>query len=101
MRGKETQRAVTPVVLQPPGDHEVIVDMLVDRQELDRSDAKRLEVVDDCWMASTEVRPTQFFRHIRMTFRQALDVGFVDDRFQQRGARKFITLPIELTVDHD
>ena len=52
-------------------------------------------------MRGAEVRSTQVFRHIGMTFRQALDVRFVDDGLLQRCARPAVVSPIERGVDHN
>ncbi len=46
VRREETDRVVAPVVAQPALDQLRVVHELVDRQELDRRDAERAEVVD-------------------------------------------------------
>ena len=42
VRREVADRAVAPVVRQPPVDQERLVDDVVDRQQLDRGDAERL-----------------------------------------------------------
>ena len=52
--GEEAQRVVAPVVHQPAVDQVPVVDVLVDRQQLDGRDAQALQVVES---PASEPRP--------------------------------------------
>ena len=68
-------------VLPAPGPGNYLVrDDLVDGEELDRSDAERLQVGDRRLGRQPCIGAAEILTHFRMELREALDVHFVDDR---------------------
>src|SRR5258708_30746042 len=52
-------------------------------------------------MGETGIRSAQVLRYIGMAFREAFEVGFIDDRLVQRPVGRAIAGPIEMRmVDH-
>ncbi len=75
------------------------VDHLVNRQQLHRSDAKFLQVLDACGVRETGIGATKFFGHGRISLGETFDVHFIDDGFGEWGLRRSVVSPVELAVD--
>ena len=58
-------------------------------------------MVDGGRMAQAGIGAAQRVRHVRMQFREALDVELVDDRVRQRDARRPVAAPVESRRAHD
>ena len=97
---EEADRRVAPVVRQPPGVQEVLVGDVVDRQQLDRGHAERLEVRDRVLVGEPGVGAAQVLAHAGAQLREALDVRLVDHRLVPRRAQRAVALPVEARVDH-
>ena len=72
-----------------------VVQKVMHRQQLDRGDAERFQVVDRDRMRQASVGAAQLFGNVRMLLREALDVHLVDDRLVQRNLQQFVALPVE------
>ena len=101
VRGEEADRRVAPVVRQPAVGEEGLVGDVVDRQQLDRGDAQRLQVVHGRVRRQPGVGAAQVLAHVGMQHREALDVRLVDHAVGQRRVRRPVVLPVEARVDHD
>ena len=99
--GEETNRVVAPVVRQPALQQMAVVDEHVNRQQLDRRDAERLDVLDHFRRRQSRERAAQRFGHGRMQLRVTAHVGFVDDRAIPRHERLRVLFPVEARVDDD
>ena len=80
VRGEEAERVVAPVVDQPLLDQEAVVDVVVDRQQLDGGDAQVEEVLDRRLGGQPGVGAAELLGHAGMQLREALDVDLVDER---------------------
>ena len=77
-----------------------VVEERVDRQELDRRDAERLDVVDDLLRAEPGVGAAQVLVDRGMQLGEAFDVGFVDDRVVPGDAAPVgLAAPVEIRID--
>ena len=101
LRGEEAERRVAPVVREPLRAEEGVVEVLVDREQLDRGHAEPLEVRDRGRGAEACVRAAQLGRHLGMTRGEALHVHLVDEAPVQRGARRAVVAPVEAVSEHD
>ena len=98
VRSEEANRVVAPVIGPRRAVAETIEDgELVDRHQLDRRNAQRLQVRDllDYALVGSRVLDVA-----RGRLRKTADVGLVDDRFGQVAAEVAVALPIEFVVDH-
>ena len=73
---------------------------MVDRHQLDRVDAQRLQVLDDRGMGDRGVGAARLLGDVGMGFGQALDVGLVDDGVGVLVVRWPVGAPVEVRVDH-
>ena len=74
VRREPRQRVVAPVVGQPARDQLLLVTLRVDRQQLDRGDAERLEVRDRGVAGQPGERAAQLSGHVGVRGGEALDV---------------------------
>ena len=100
VRGEEAQGAVAPVVREPPGSQEAVVDVVVDRQQLDRGNSERPQVVQGSRRGEAGVGPAQGLRNAGMSPAEALDVGLVDDRVGVGDRRRSIAAPVEAVLEN-
>ena len=79
-----------------------VVDEDMDRQQLDRGHAQRLDVVDHVLGAQARVGAAQLLGHRGMQLGEALDMRLIDDRVDPTAPalRSRLTLPIEVRIDH-
>ena len=71
----------------------------MDRQQLDRRDTERLDVVDH-FLGEAGVRAALMLGHMRMQLRESPNVGLIDDRAVPGGhADTGLALPVEVGVD--
>ena len=98
--GEEADRVVAPVVGQSLVQQIAVVDEGVDRQQFDRRDAERPDVVHDFLAAQTGEGAAQRLRHRGMQLGEAADVGFVNDRAVPGDARRAFAAPREGGIDH-
>src|SRR5690606_39390871 len=80
LRREEADRVVSPVVRQALVEQTLILNVRMDRQELDGRDAQALDVVDDRLLAETLEVAAQLRRHGRMQHRVAAHVRLIEDR---------------------
>ena len=99
VRREEADRRVAPVVGQPAVGQERLVGDVVDRQQLDRGHAERLEVLDRRLRGQAGVGAAQVLAHAGVAHREALDVRLVDHRLVHRRVRRPVVLPVEAVVD--
>ena len=99
--GEEADRVVAPVIAQAVLRETPLVDEGLHGQELDRGDAKTLQVSDDRQAGDSGVRAAQLLGHFGMALREALDVQLVDDGLVPTPARRAVVRPIEPGVHDD
>ena len=101
VRREVADRAVAPVVGQPlPGKRHLVCDV-VDREQLDRGDAERGEVLERLLRGEPGIRAAQLLRHLLHQLGEAAHVQLVDDGLVPRARRRAVVLPVERLVDHD
>ena len=99
---EEPDAVVAPVIGQPALDEVAVVDERVDRQQLDRGDAERLDVVGHLFRGQPRERSALMLADRRVSFRVAAYVRLVDDRPLPRDARPpRLLLPVEIGIDDD
>ncbi len=101
VRGEEADGVVAPVVGQALVDQGRVVGEVMDRHQLDRRDAKALEVLDDRGMGDRGVGAAAALRDVGMRLGEALDVGLVDDRVGVFVLRRAVGAPVEERIDDD
>ena len=102
VRREEADGVVAPVIGQLLLQQIAVVDEGVDRQQLDRGDAERLQIVDHGWRAEAGIGAAQVLGHAGMLLGEALDVGLVDDGFVPMDVLPLrLRLPVEIGIDHD
>jgi hypothetical protein len=99
VRGEESDGVVAPVVVEALFFQGAVVDELMDGHEFDRGDAELLQVGDHGGVGHARVGAALLFRYLGVQLREALDVGFVDDRLVVRDAWQVVTVPVEDRVD--
>src|SRR5271170_4115098 len=100
VRRKKPDRIVTPIVGQTSLEQIVVIDKGVYRQELDRSHAERLYVINDSLVAEPLIGSAMRVRHIRMKLGKTADVGLIEDGSIPRdGSTSGFALPVEIGVD--
>ena len=100
VRSEKADRVVSPVIPQPALHQKRIVNELLDRHELHRGDAERLQVLDDRGMRESGVRPALILRDLRMQLGESLDVHLIDDRFVPWCSGRSIVPPVEVGIGH-
>ena len=100
---KKADGVVTPIIAQTFAVQQIVGDEGVHRQQLDRSDAKILDVVDHGRRTQPGIRPAQLPRNAGMKLRKSPDVCFVDDRSFPRDDPAASRSPchVEVLVDDD
>jgi len=93
---EETDGVVTPVVGQPAIDQMSVIDELMHRQQFNRCDPKRGEVLDDHRMADGSVASAHVIRDARMSHRETLHVHLIDDGFVVLVLGWSIMAPVEI-----
>ena len=101
VRSQVADRAVTPVVREPPRGQLVLVGDVVDRQQLDRGHAERGQVLERRLRGEPCVRAAQLFPHCRHLLGEALHMRLVDDRLVPGRGGVPVVFPVERLVDHD
>ena len=96
VRREEPDRVVSPVVGEPHLDQAALGNRAVHREQLDRGDAERLQVLDDRRRRHTEVGAPQLPRHPGVGHRQALDMRLVDEGLVPRDVGATIAVPVEV-----
>ncbi len=78
-----------------------VLDELLHWQQFDRRHPEVGEVLNGRWMTEAGVGSADFFRHVRVEFGEALDMGFIDHRFGELNSRRDVAGPVEPRVgDH-
>ena len=98
---EEADRVVAPVVAQPALDEVGVLDELVHRQQLDRRDAERRQVLERGRVREPGVGAAQLLGDAGMALREALDVHLVDDGLVPGRARRPVVRPVEERARHD
>ena len=101
VRGEVAEGVVAPVVHPAAPGEGGLVDVVVDREELDRGHAERSQVDDDRLRRQPGVRPAQRRRDGRVALREALHVRLVDHRPVPRNLRAPVGTPLERCADDD
>jgi hypothetical protein len=99
VRGEVAQGVVAPVVGQAAPQQVRLADEVVHRQQLDRGDAQRHQVLDEGGVRQPGIGAAQRGRDVGVPHRGALDVHLVDDGVRPRGAQQRVALPGERVVD--
>ena len=97
---EETDRVIAPVICQALFQQMPIVDECVDRQQLNRSDAERADVIDYLLAAETRERAPHLLRHRGVQFRQASHMRFVQNGAGPRHLRPTVSTPGERRIYH-
>ncbi len=103
VRREVADRRIAPVVGEAAVVQELLVDDVMDRQQLDRRHAERLEIVDRSGAREPAVATAQVLAHLLTQLREPLDVHLVDHGLVPRRARPspVVVLPVERRVDHE
>jgi hypothetical protein len=99
--GEEAEAVIAPIVLEPAGDQQAVVDQGMDRQQLDGGDAERPQVVDHRLGRQPGKGPACGFGNLGVTLGQAGDMGLVKDRLRPRHLGRAVVAPGEGVVDHE
>ena len=75
------------------------MDEVVDRQQLDRVDPERHEVLNRGRVCQSRVSTPELLRDVRVALRKAFDVKLVHDRLMQRSPGRSVLAPIEPRID--
>ena len=100
LRREEADRVVAPIVGELALDQVPVLDEGVNRQELDRRDAQRPQVVDHLRDREAGGRAPVALRHIRVPHREAAQMGLVEDALVPGHVRSLVVAPGEGGVDH-
>ena len=100
--GQEKAEAViAPIVRLAPLAQERLVDQPHQWQQFDCGNAEPVQMIGERSRAQAKVAPAISPRYCRMTASQALEMGFVQDRFRPGRARRVIAAPVEIVrPDH-
>jgi hypothetical protein len=101
VRGEEPDRVVAPVVPEPAVDEHVVLDEIVDRHQLDRSDAQAGQVLDGLGMRQPGVGAPQVVGDAGVPHGEPFDVASVQHGLVPRGAQQMIIAPAEPRVGDD
>ena len=78
-----------------------VIDEGVHRQQLDRGDAQRLDVIDHFSRAHAGIRALQLGRNRRMQLGKALYMGLINNRIVPgQAVRARLAMPVEIRIDH-
>ncbi len=101
MRGQKTDAVVPPIIAQASLQEVGILDELVDRHQLDSRHPEVHQIAHYGGMGQPRVGAPQLVRHLRVALREAFHVGLVDHGLVQGGARRPVTLPVEVAGGDD
>ncbi len=87
---EKTECVVAPVVDQALVVQVRLVQVVVDRQQLQRGDAERLEVRDRGWVRQAGIRSCQRGRQAGQQLAEAFDVQFVEHLIARRDPRRVV-----------
>ena len=94
-RRKKAQRVIAPEVFQTAVEKMLIVREPVNREQLNRGDAKTLDVIDRGFVSHPLKRPAQFGRNGRVHLGKAFHVALVDNGMRPWHLRSVVVLPVE------
>ena len=97
---EEAQRVVAPVVDAALLDQEPLIDVVVNRQELDGRDAQVRQVLDRRLAGQAGIGAPQLLRHAGHELGEALDVQLVDDRLFPGRVRALVVAPGKGGIDN-
>ena len=100
VRGEEAEGVVAPEVPKAAALQVRLGDEVVDRQQLDRGDAERGQVLQDRRVREAGVGAAQVLGHVGVLHREPAQVQFVDDGVVPRRVRAVVVTPRERVV-HD
>ena len=100
LQRKQRQRVVAPVVAQPHPLQARFAGELRHRHQLQRGNTQTAKIIDHQRVAQRLIGAADRLRQLRMQPGQPFDVGFINDRFAPRRARRFITEPVVMQIDH-
>jgi len=92
---------VAPVVGESELEQVNLVDELVHRQQLDRRDTERREVLEHLRMSEPGIGSALMLGYRRMQFRDATNVGLVDDGVAPGRPGGAVVAPVERVIDDD
>ena len=99
---EKADRIVAPVVSQAFLEQMAVVDESVHRQQFDRRDAERLDVVDHRLRTEAGVGAAQLLVDLGIQLGEAFDVGLIDDcAIPRHAAAPVFAAPLEIGIDHD
>ena len=101
MRREEAERGVAPVVAGAARGERRLRDGVVHRQQLDRRDAERGQVLDRGRVREAGVRALDVLGDERVLAGVALDVRLVEDRLAPRRGGRRVVAPVEAVGDDD
>src|SRR3954471_19275211 len=77
-RGEEAERVVAPVICRAVFDQVAVIQVVMDRHELEGGNTKALEMVDDRLGGDSRIAAAVLLRHPRVVHCEAADVSFVN-----------------------
>ncbi|MCY1232073.1 hypothetical protein D9M72_445450 [compost metagenome] len=95
MGRKERRRVVSPVIGHAQVLEVRLVQVEMDRQQLDRGDAQAGEMLNHCRVRHAGVGAPEVLGDVRMEHALAADVGFVNDGVAPRDVRIAVAAPVE------
>ena len=98
---KIAQRVVAPVIAQAFVDQISFIDEVMNRQQLNGSDAEILEVLDARWVRQPRIGTAKIFWYIGIAVAESLHVDFVNHRVGKRRLGLVVARPVEWIVDDD
>ena len=99
--GREiADRAITPVIAQAPVQQMALIHEVLDRQQLYRRHAQRLQIIDHRPAGQTGIGAAQVGRHFGMAHGETAHMQFVDQRVMPGRARRPVVAPDEGGVHH-
>ncbi len=97
---EEANCVVAPIVGEPFVEQMAVVDEGLNRHQLDRRDAKALDVIEHGLLAESCEGATQIFRYVGMSFGKTAHVGFIEDHALPGQRIAFRMTPRKIGVDH-
>jgi hypothetical protein len=100
MRREKVQRVVAPIISQPFFQQMAVVEMEMDRHQLDGRHAKIEQVLDDRLRGKPGIAAAFLFGNARVTHGHAADMSFVDERFMPGRAWRAVVAPGKRSIHH-